>query len=57
MRAIFRYLKQKPLTVLIIALPFVLLADWLNWGTIYVFIFSAVGLIPLAGLIGEGTEN
>jgi Ca2+:H+ antiporter len=56
MAAISRYLKQKPLSVFLIALPLALLAEWLDWGMIYVFIFSAAGLIPLAGLIGDGTE-
>ncbi len=56
MPSLFRYLKHKPLSALLIALPLAFVAEWLHWGMIYVFLFSAAGLVPLAGLIGEGTE-
>lgn len=56
MTALMHYIKRKPLSVLILAFPLALLASWLGWGMIWVFIFSALGVVPLAGFIGEGTE-
>jgi Ca2+:H+ antiporter len=49
-------LKRNPLSLLIIAFPLAILAGSLHWGPIWVFIFSAVAVIPLAGFIGRGTE-
>ncbi len=42
---------------LLLAVPLALLAHFLNWSEIVVFIASAIGLIPLAGLIGQATEE
>jgi Ca2+:H+ antiporter len=51
------YIKENPLSVLLIGFPLTLLAEWGHWGAIWVFVFSAVGVIPLAGYIGEATES
>lgn len=56
MTTIIKYLKRNPLSGLIIVFPLALLANWLGWGMVWVFIFSTLGVIPLAGFIGEGTE-
>lgn len=53
---IWNYLKRKPLDFLLLGLPLALLAEMLHWGEIWVFIFSALGVIPMAGYIGEATE-
>lgn len=42
---------------LLIAVPLALLAKFLGWSEVLVFAFSALGLIPLAGLIGVATEE
>ncbi len=42
---------------LLLAVPLALLAHFLNWSEILVFAASAIGLIPLAGLIGQATEE
>jgi len=42
---------------LLIAVPLSLLAKFLGWSEVLVFAFSALGLIPLAGLIGVATEE
>jgi Ca2+:H+ antiporter len=55
-RQVFAFLKNKPITVLLIALPLAYLAELLHWGPLWVFAFSALSVIPLAALIGEGTE-
>lgn len=52
-----QYLARKPLTVLLLALPAAVLAKLLGWGEVVVFIFSALSVIPMAELIGEGTET
>ncbi len=55
-KKIGNYLKTHPLAVLLVALPLAFLADVLGWGDLWVFILSAVGVVPMAGYIGEATE-
>ncbi len=57
MRKLIQYIKKNPLHVLLLAFPFAVLADAFHWGAGWVFGLSAVGVIPLAGLIGDATEN
>ncbi len=56
MKSMITFLKKKPLQFLLIMLPLSLLANWLDWGTTWVFLLSAAAVVPLAGLIGESTE-
>ncbi len=42
---------------LLLAIPIALLAETFEWGAIVQFITAAVGIIPLAGFIGEATEE
>jgi Ca2+:H+ antiporter len=56
MRQVFDFFKHKPIMVLLIALPLAYLAELLHWEPLWVFILSAASVIPLAALIGEGTE-
>ncbi len=42
---------------LLLAVPLAFLAELLRWSEIIVFVASAIGLIPLAGLIGLATEE
>ncbi len=56
MNQILAYIIKKPLTLLLLAFLLAMVAEWLHWGMIYVFIFSALGVIPMAGYIGEATE-
>lgn len=57
MRSIFKFIKKRPVQVLLLAIPFAILAELFEWGAGWVFSLAAVGVIPLAGLIGEATEN
>lgn len=50
------YIKRKPLTLLLLAFLLAIFADLQHWGMIWVFAFSALGIIPFAGYIGEATE-
>jgi Ca2+:H+ antiporter len=56
MKQIFGYLRKHPLNYLLLAIPLALLASWLGWGELWVFLFSALAIVPLAGFIGEATE-
>ncbi len=56
MHRLFAYIKHKPITLLLLALPLAYLAEYLHWGPLWVFALSALSVIPLAALIGEGTE-
>lgn len=57
MKKIITYLKAHPLYVLLLAFPFAVLAKAAGWSAGWIFALSAAGVIPLAGLIGEATEN
>jgi len=56
MQAVFNYFKNNPIAILLISFPFAIISEALNWGSIWVFIFSALAVVPLAGYIGKGTE-
>jgi Ca2+:H+ antiporter len=53
---IITFLREEPLSVLFIAFPLAILASLVGWGPIWVFIFSALGVIPMAQYIGLATE-
>lgn len=48
---------MKVLKTLLIFVPLALGARYLGWNETLQFVFAAVGIIPLAGVIGEGTEH
>ena len=56
MKSLWNAIKQRPLAILILALPLAILADVLHWGDIWVFILAAISIIPMAQFIGEATE-
>lgn len=56
MRKAWLYLRKHPLSFLLIAAPLAFVAQYAGWSSTLVFLFSAVGVIPLAGYIGEATE-
>lgn len=56
MKSTIAYFQKNPLLFLLIFLPLAIVAEILNWPAIWIFVFSAVGVIPLAGLIGSSTE-
>ncbi len=47
----------RPLYVLLIAAPLAVVGDLLHWPSPVIFGLSALGVIPLAGLIGVATEE
>jgi Ca2+:H+ antiporter len=56
MGKIWQYLRAHPLSFLMVALPLALIARYTGWSSFLAFLFSAIGVIPLAGYIGEATE-
>jgi Ca2+:H+ antiporter len=48
--------RHNPLLILLLALPLAILANLLGWGDVWVFVLSALAVIPLAGFIGDATE-
>jgi Ca2+:H+ antiporter len=50
------YFKKEPIALLLAALPVSILAEVFNWGDLWVFVFSCLAIIPLAGYIGTATE-
>jgi len=57
MKAILRFLRNDPLSVLLLALPLVLVGQSLGWSAAAIFAISCVGIIPLASYIGRATED
>ena len=56
MNQIITYIRHKPIVLILAALPLAYLAEIFHWGPVWVFVLSAVSVIPLAAYIGEGTE-
>jgi Ca2+:H+ antiporter len=57
-RAPARFLRaENLLKVLLVFVPLAVIAEWLHWGPLMIFGFSAAAIIPLAGLMGEATEK
>lgn len=49
-------LRDDPITILVIAIPLTFMAQIGNWGEVWVFVLSALGMIPMAHYIGGSTE-
>lgn len=48
---------MKYLRLLLVFVPLAILGELLHWSPLLVFVFSALGVVPLAGLLGEATEH
>src|SRR3989338_9966417 len=46
----------KPIHYMLLGFPLAVLGSWLEWDPTLNFFLACLGLIPLAGLIGEATE-
>jgi Ca2+:H+ antiporter len=57
MKKILKFVREQPINVLLLALPFAILAEIGGWGEMWVFVLSALAIIPLANLIGLATEG
>jgi Ca2+:H+ antiporter len=56
MKKSISFFRNKPINILLLMIPFALAASLFEWGEIWVFIFAALAIIPLAGYIGDATE-
>lgn len=56
MKQFIDYLRENPLSILILVLPLSILAEFGHWGEIWVFVLSAISIVPMAEYIGQGTE-
>ena len=53
---ILSMLRKKPLSILLLGLPLAIAAEVFHWGELWIFLFSALGVVPMAEYIGEATE-
>ena len=51
-----KFIRKDPFVLLILAVPLAFLAEIGHWGELWVFMLSALGVIPMAHYIGESTE-
>ncbi len=57
MARIGKFIAENPLYVLLAALPVVLVAQLFGWSPVALFVLAALGIIPLAAMIGDSTED
>ena len=57
MAVLIRYFRKRPLDILLLFAFIAPLVHWFGLPDLLSFAFSAVALIPLAGLIGRATES
>lgn len=50
------FIRKDPIAWLILAIPLAFLAEVGHWGDLWVFLLSALGVVPLARYIGEATD-
>ena len=50
------FIREKPVLVMLLLVPIAILAELLHWPPTWVFLLSALSVVPLAGMIGESTE-
>uniref|UniRef100_A0A832I4M0 Ca(2+)/H(+) antiporter n=1 Tax=Eiseniibacteriota bacterium TaxID=2212470 RepID=A0A832I4M0_UNCEI len=48
---------EHALKLLLVFVPLAAAAEWLHWGGSVVFVLACLAIVPLAGLMGEATEN
>ena len=53
---LMKFIRSEPLNLLLVFIPATILGEFLHLDPIWVFIFSAIGIIPLARYIGTATE-
>jgi len=56
MNSLISYFRKHPLHILLLAIPLGVVSEIFHWRPIWIFVFSAIAVIPLASLIGESTE-
>ncbi|WFD26343.1 hypothetical protein MNAN1_001324 [Malassezia nana] len=54
----FRWLLfSSKINVLLVFVPLGLLAEWLHWGPLAIFVLNFLAIVPLAKLLGDATEQ
>jgi Ca2+:H+ antiporter len=48
---------ERALQLLLVFVPIAAVAGWLHWGGVATFVFAALAIVPLAGLMGGATER
>jgi Ca2+:H+ antiporter len=56
MKQLISFVRKNSIGILLVVLPFAILAKILHWSPVAIFILSAITIIPLAGYIGGATE-
>jgi Ca2+:H+ antiporter len=57
MKRLVRFIKEDPLSLLLLALPITLVGPSLGWSSAAIFALACIGIIPLASYIGKATED
>src|SRR5512143_4165721 len=57
MHTTLTYIRSRPISLMLIALPLTLAGELLHWPAPAIFVLAALGVVPLAAYIGEATEE
>src|SRR5512140_675228 len=57
MSRVGKYIAENPLHLLLLSLPVVLAGQLLGWSAMALFLLAAAGIVPLAAIIGDATED
>jgi Ca2+:H+ antiporter len=56
-KKITSFIHEYPISILLLAFPFAIIAEIIQWSPIATFLLAAIAIIPLAGFIGRATEG
>jgi len=55
-KKILTFIRENPISILLLAFPIAIFSEFLHWSPIATFCFAAIAIIPFAGFIGAATE-
>lgn len=54
---LWRYLRSRPLNLLLVFVPAILVLEGFHAGAVWLFVVSGLAIVPLAGVLGDATED
>lgn len=57
MQKLLKYIKARPIALMLLAVPLAIAAEYFHWEDLLIFGLSSLAVVPFAGYIGEATEE